>query len=368
MEAVAARLPDVSFWKGKRVLVTGHTGFKGAWLTQWLCDMGAKVCGLSLDPITSPDLWSELRNDLEGFDLREDIRGTSWQDKVDAFRPEIAFHLAAQPLVVTGWKEPKLTFDTNLGGMIQFLEWSNRSKTLVAGLIVTSDKVYKLDGSKVPRIETDELGGVDPYSASKAAAEMIAHSWPIDPEKRIATARSGNVIGGGDWAEDRLIPDLVRAWQSGQSFSPRNPSAIRPWQHVIEPLNGYILMAERLYTMDLPNRAYNFGPALRDQISVSEVINETQRILSGKMSLQVLVGPDASTYHESEFLLLDASLAKSELGWDSILDWRTAMRMTLDWYVAFAGGTAASELVRGDLKRYRDLIANLEIGGLSSNN
>lgn len=358
MEAIVVRLPNKSFWQDKRVLVTGHTGFKGAWLTEWLCDLGAKVCGLSLDPITSPDLWSELNNDLGGFDFREDIRGTDWQEKVDSFNPEIAFHLAAQPLVVTGWKDPKLTFETNLGGMIQFLEWVNGSKTLVAGVIVTSDKVYRLDGSKVPRIESDELGGSDPYSASKAAAELIAHSWPIDPNKRIATARSGNVIGGGDWAEDRLIPDLVRAWQSRKVFSPRNPNAIRPWQHVLEPLSGYLLMAESLYGSNLPSTAYNFGPALGDQISVGEVIDEVQVMLLGEAPLQVSKSRDVNTYGESEFLLLNADLAQRELGWRSVLAWRDAIRMTIDWYFAFSDGVDASELVHDDLEKYKKLVTN----------
>ncbi|CAB4335578.1 unannotated protein [freshwater metagenome] len=352
MEKIAVRFPDKNFWNNKRVLVTGHTGFKGAWLTQWLTQLGAKVCGVSLDPITDPDLWTEMNMDMQGFDFRVDIRSDAWQRRVDTFKPEIAFHLAAQPLVVTGWKDPKLTFDTNLGGMVQFLSWINTSSSLSAGVLVTSDKVYRLDGKKTARIESDPLGGADPYSASKAASELIAQTWPMNPDKKVATARSGNVIGGGDWAEDRLIPDLIRAWRSPEKFTARNPNSIRPWQHVLEPLSGYILMAEDLFQRKIKVDAINFGPIIKDQVSVSEVVKEVQNKLQPPNSLRIDESPQELKYEESEFLLLDSTLAESELGWRSVLNWKESIDMTLSWYSDFYNGIPALKLVQRDIELF----------------
>lgn len=351
------RLPNEEFWVGKRVLVTGHTGFKGAWLSQWLLDLGAIVCGLSLDPISTPNLWDELGNDLGDFDVRMDIRGNDWQKVIDKFEPEIAFHLAAQALVVTGWKDPSLTFETNVGGLIQFLEWANKSSSLRSSVIVTSDKVYKLDDTITPRRESDELGGADPYSASKAAAELVAHAWPVGENKAFATARSGNVIGGGDWAEDRLIPDLVRAWQSSAPFVSRNPKAIRPWQHVIEPLSGYLLMAEDLDGRRLQSTAYNFGPSLKDQITVEELVNQVRSHLPASQPLNLAETEEATKYEESKFLRLNSELATKELGWRSVLASQDAIELTIDWYLAFSQGAPAKDLVRKDLRFYKERVS-----------
>lgn len=262
-----SRQIDLNFWAGKKVLVTGHTGFKGSWLTFWLEKMGAVVCGVSLDPNTRPSLWDELKPHLKAHDFRGDIRGESWKEFVSKFRPEIVFHLAAQPLVVSGWEDPLLTYDTNVSGTANLLQELNQIESVKVILVVTTDKVYLLDGLKTSRDENSSLGGKDPYAVSKVCVELMVASWPVSENIRIATARSGNVIGGGDWARDRLIPDIVRAAFSDELLDVRLPHAIRPWQHVLEPLYGYLLMAESLFSGQTDLRKINFGPSSQNQVS-----------------------------------------------------------------------------------------------------
>jgi CDP-glucose 4,6-dehydratase len=339
-----------NFWNSKRVLVTGHTGFKGSWLTYWLKVKGAHVCGLSLDPTTSPSLWGELEIDLGEFDIREDIRGNKWAKKVIDFQPEIVLHLAAQPLVGTGWQHPLLTFDTNVSGTGNLLNELNQLQSVQTILVVTTDKVYKLDGQIITRKENDELGGSDPYSASKAAVELLVASWPMRNDISIATARSGNVIGGGDWSENRLIPDLIRAGLTSSSLEVRNPNAIRPWQHVIEPIYGYLLMAEAMHSRVATPVAMNFGPLVENQITVEEIITFSKEVFPSNYKLEQQLTP--GKYEESDYLLLDSELAKSQLGWEPLLSWKEAVSLSLDWYLDFQGGMTAKELVDRDILFY----------------
>lgn len=343
---------NTGFWAGKKVLVTGHTGFKGSWLTYWLKKSGAEVCGLSLDPITSPSLWDELEIDLNGFDIRADIRGVAWVEKVTDFKPEIVFHLAAQPLVVTGWKEPLLTFDTNVVGTGNLLNELNQIKSVKNILVVTTDKVYKLDEQIISHSEGDELGGKDPYAASKAAVELLVASWPIREDINIATARSGNVIGGGDWSEDRLIPDIIRAGLTHTQLEIRYPTAIRPWQHVIEPIYGYLLMAQAMHSKNCSAPAINFGPLTENQITVENIVAYCYQILPEEFQFEKVLTP--GKYLESEFLLLDSTFAKNELGWKPILSWTEAIQLSLNWYVEFQNGTPVGELIERDIDFYLD--------------
>jgi CDP-glucose 4,6-dehydratase len=338
------------FWTGKKVLVTGHTGFKGSWLTYWLKINGAVVCGLSLNPITSPALWDELKMDLNGFDIRADIRGVDWVEKVAEFRPEFVFHLAAQPLVVTGWKQPLLTFDTNVTGTANLLSELNLMDSVKNILVVTTDKVYKLDEQKINRKEDDELGGKDPYAASKAAVEFLVASWPIREDINIATARSGNVIGGGDWSEDRLIPDIIRAGLAKTQLEIRYPTAIRPWQHVIEPIFGYLLLAQAMHTKSCTAPAINFGPLIENQITVEDIVAYSSEVLPHEFQFNKALTP--GKYIESEFLLLDSALAKDELDWQPILSWTEAVQLSLNWYVDFQNGTPVGELIERDIDYY----------------
>ena len=346
-----ANFPNPNFWNNKKVLVTGHTGFKGSWLTTWLESMGAIVCGLGLDPDTSPSLWSRLQADSKTVDIRQNINSSIWQKIVQDFQPEIAFHLAAQPLVVTGWEDPELTFKTNVGGLVEFLSWADSSKSLEVAVVVTSDKVYRLDNSKIPRKEDDPLGGDDPYSASKACAELVLHSWPKNRSLKIASARSGNVVGGGDWARDRLIPDLIREKHENEKFVSRNPKAIRPWQHVIEPLFGYLELGNKLNTDPKKyGQAFNFGPNTSDALSVEEMVNKSIENW-GSGSYQPLI--DTNSPHEAGLLKLDISKALNDLNWKPVFNAQTAVERTISWYKSYYNGIDAIELMQADIEYYK---------------
>ena len=345
-----SRQIDLNFWAGKKVLVTGHTGFKGSWLTFWLEKMGATVCGVSLDPNTCPSLWDELKPHLKTNDFRGDIRGGSWKEFVANFRPEIVFHLAAQPLVVTGWEDPLLTYDTNVTGTANLLQELNQITSVKVVLIATTDKVYLLDGPKIPRDENSSLGGKDPYAVSKVCVELLVASWPLSEKIRIATARSGNVIGGGDWARDRLIPDIVRAALSNEILDVRLPHAIRPWQHVLEPLYGYLLMAESLFSGQKEIKKMNFGPSSQNQVSVQEIIDFSLSHLSQENSFSTSI--TSANYLESDYLMLNSEFARQELGWAPVLGWKESLALALDWYVGFKNGETAADLLTKDIEYF----------------
>ena len=344
-------LPAPEFWRGRRVLLTGHTGFKGAWLAAWLVDLGAEVCGLSLpEPPSRPSLWEQL--DLEiPVDIRADVAGSEWQDRASEFAPQTVLHLAAQSLVPQGYRDPATTFATNIQGTVRVLALAEALPTTPEVLVVTTDKVYDTH-QPTPFEETSFLGGADPYSASKAAAELVVQSWPRT-DLSVATARSGNVIGGGDWSADRLLPDLVRSWDAGREALLRRPDAVRPWQHVLEPLRGYLLLVEHLASADADIRALNFGPP-QESVTVAEVVEHAASVWAQATSAdlpswQTLPSPPI---HETHLLELDSRLAEERLGWRSELSWQEAVAQTVRWYAGVLGGASPADEVRAELAAY----------------
>lgn len=345
--------PDRDFWAGRRVLVTGHTGFKGSWLTCWLRGLGSEVHGISLtEPPSEPCLWDVLG--LEGVhETRADIASVGWQVEARAFDPEVVLHLAAQPLVSVGYQDPALTFRTNVQGTVAVLDVLSQLPSLLATVIVTTDKVYDAR-QPAPYPEGAFLGGKDPYSASKAAAELVAHSWPTT--SALGTARAGNVVGGGDWARDRLVPDLVRSWSAGREVELRMPDAIRPWQHVIEPLAGYLAYAEALAAGGGAPRALNFGPVSAQAVPVVDVVRyaaaEWRRLVpTARPTWRVA---QRSTLVETSVLTLDSTLAQETLGWTGRWSWRTAITRSLEWYAATASGDDARDVTERQVAAYVD--------------
>jgi CDP-glucose 4,6-dehydratase len=330
-------------YQGKRVLVTGHTGFKGSWLTWWLHRLGAKVHGYSLPSDTVPNHASQLPQHLSS-ELLGDIReAQQLHDYVQKVQPEIIFHLAAQPLVRRSYREPEETFSTNVIGTLHLLQAARSCESVDAFVCVTSDKVYENLESTDGYRESDRLGGSDPYSCSKACAELVASSfrnsyWNLNQYGKthhclLATVRAGNVIGGGDWSEDRLIPDAVRAVTSGAILTIRSPSSVRPWQHVLEPLSGYLQVGERLLKKDPTSAtAWNFGPSETDDVSVGEVIEAFAESWP-ELKYQIQIDPNAP--HETKFLKVLSNQAKERLHWQPVWGWRQAVQTTAQWYREF---------------------------------
>ena len=323
------------FWRGRRVLLTGHTGFKGAWLSLWLQRMGAQVFGFALQPVSSPNLF-ELANVAEGMEHRiGDIRDAkAVQAAVAEAKPEIVFHMAAQSLVRQSYADPLGTFSTNVIGTAHVLDACRDIASLRAVVVVTSDKCYANTGPARGYQEADPLGGDDPYSASKGAAELVAHSYRTsffasEGAPRVATARAGNVIGGGDWSADRLLSDFFQAAARRQPLRIRQPQAIRPWQFVLEPLRGYLMLAERLVGEGDAAQAWNFGPKAEDTRSVEWVIDQLRALWLEPVDVQIDRG---SHLKESAVLKLDCSKAETELGWHPSIGLQQALERTADWY------------------------------------
>jgi CDP-glucose 4,6-dehydratase len=324
-----------SFWAKRNVLITGHTGFKGAWLALWLQELGAQVCGFALEPPTSPSLF-EGANVAQGMtSMLGDVRDLSHVERVfRTHQPEVVFHLAAQPLVRQSYRTPVETFATNVLGTTHVLEAVRRTPSVGAVVVVTTDKCYENVGLRRGYCEEDPLGGHDPYSASKACAELAAsayyRSFLADRSIGVATARAGNVVGGGDWAADRILPDAVRSIQKKSVLRVRSPSAIRPWQHVLEPLAGYLLLAERLF--EEPARfsgPWNFGPDEASCVTVAELLDVFfENWGAGRWSL----ASHARQHHEAAILRLDASKARAELGWRPQFELSQAIELTAHWY------------------------------------
>ena len=343
-----------SFWSSKRVLVTGHTGFKGGWLALWLQRLGAEVAGISLPPNSSPNLF-ELAKVSEKMDSYfEDIRDTKAIFKIiQVEQPEIVFHLAAQPLVRASYREPIETFATNVMGTANVLNALREMHCAKVAVMVTTDKVYKNLGRSIPYGEEDILGGHDPYSASKAASEIVISSYRDAffhaQGIAVASARAGNVIGGGDWSEDRLIPDAVRAWQNGQVLAIRNPEAIRPWQHVLEPLDGYIKLAENLWEKPSLAAAYNFGPKTEEAASVRSVVELAMKAYGkGNVHYQEV----ASGPHESKWLALDIEKAKSLLEVYPRWGLNESVQRTMYWYQAYHKGVDPWKLCQNEIDEF----------------
>lgn len=342
------------FWRGKRVLLTGHTGFKGAWLTLWLNQLGARVSGISLPPITEPSLFSlaGIGRRCESFfcDItdREKLQGL-----IQHLRPEIVFHLAAQSLVRLSYREPITTFATNVMGTANLLDALRGLNTVRAAIMVTTDKVYQNNEWPWPYRETDALGGHDPYSASKAASEIVITSYRnaflAHQGAAIASARAGNVIGGGDWAEDRLIPDAVRCWQAGQTLMVRRPQSVRPWQHVLEPLVGYLTLAEQLWAKPEITGAYNFGPEPHESATVRDII---EIALSSYGEGHVEYGDGSEGPHEAGYLALDIAKARNVLGYRPKWSLTTAVQRTLAWYRRQQQGERADVLCEQEIAAF----------------
>jgi CDP-glucose 4,6-dehydratase len=330
-------------YRGKRVLVTGHTGFKGAWLSSWLIALGAEVSGLSLSPEASPNLFEALglgaRMQSRIVDIREPA---AVADAIAELQPEIVLHLAAQALVRRSYADPLATFATNVLGTAHVMQACLATDSVRAVVCVTTDKVYDNREWPWPYRENDQLGGLDPYSASKAAAELVAHVYqrnlaPKQARPLIATARGGNVVGGGDWSEDRIVPDIVRALSSGQPIALRNPKAVRPWQHVLELCEGYLELGARLAAGEAGiDEAWNFGPRSSNEVEVARLVEATLHVW-GRPDWPVTVG--SSPLHEAQLLRLDISKAVARLGWKPRLDIAQTLQWTAEWYQTFYAAT-----------------------------
>jgi CDP-glucose 4,6-dehydratase len=354
MEIMVMNKASLSFWQGKRVLVTGHTGFKGSWMALWLQRLGAEVTGLALLPNTQPSLFTlaNIDNNLRSYEC--DIRDAYKVSRtIQKTKPEIVFHLAAQSLVRASYRDPLATFATNVQGtanVLDSLRGLERTRVVIA---ITTDKVYRNIEQPYPYRETDHLGGHDPYSASKAAAELVVASYRdaflAEQGVAVATARAGNVIGGGDWAEDRLLPDAARAWSTGQSLYIRRPKAVRPWQHVLEPLSAYLRLAEQLYEDPKKSGAYNFGPHPHNAATVEDVIMlACQSFGRGEIEW----GNGCTGPHEANWLALETAKARAILGVEPCWDLKQSVACTMDWYRRQLAGESAQALCLENITAY----------------
>ena len=352
------RAIDPAFWNGRRVLITGHTGFKGGWLAIWLQRLGADVTGIALAPHTSPSLY-ELAGIGERISSRlQDLGdGPAVRQVLGDVQPEVVFHLAAQPLVRLSYREPIATLATNIMGTAHVLEAIRHTPSVRAAVIVTSDKCYAESGTSLPYQEGDRLGGDDPYSASKACVELVTASYQKsfcrEMQASIATVRAGNVIGGGDWSQDRLAPDAIRALSQHEKIHLRNPDAIRPWQHVMEPLSGYLMLAERLFTEGQQwASAWNFGPSANDELKVRQVAD---RIVQYWGDGGWAPMPETAAPHESAVLRLVSAKAREILKWRPVLTLDQAISLTVAWYRSVLAGENAFAITSEQIDQFQDL-------------
>ncbi|PIU61748.1 CDP-glucose 4,6-dehydratase [archaeon CG07_land_8_20_14_0_80_38_8] len=325
------------FYRNKVVLVSGHTGFKGSWLSLWLNKMGAKVIGYSIDSLGADTLFERANLADKIVDVRGDVNNFDELFKIfKQHNPEIVFHLAAQPIVRKSYDEPALTFMTNIMGTVNVLECIRKSDSVKSAVMITSDKCYKNKDDSKSYGESDELGGFDPYSASKACAEIVVSScrdsFFRNSGVNVASVRAGNVIGGGDWAEDRIVPDCMRALLNNEEIIVRNPESVRPWQHVLEPLNGYLLLGMKLFSSADFAGAWNFGPENDNIVTVKALV---EKILEKWSSGSWKHSGNGKGVHEMNFLCLNSMKAVSKLGWKPVLTLDETVSMIVEWYKNF---------------------------------
>jgi CDP-glucose 4,6-dehydratase len=354
----------VKTWQGRRVFLTGHTGFKGSWLALWLSRLGAQIRGYALGPGTEPNLFNLASVGTMVDDVRGDVRDHArLEASMAEFRPEVVFHLAAQPIVRRSYADPVGTYGTNVMGTVHLLEAIRKTPSVRAVVCVTTDKCYQNQAWIWPYRETDPLGGYDPYGSSKACAEIVSAAYRSSffPSERLhehhvalATARAGNVIGGGDWSEDRIIPDLVRGFSSGRPVLIRRPNAIRPWQHVLDPLHGYLMLAHELLAQSARfASSYNFGPSAEDVWPVERIATKLVRMWGNGASW---IRDPVPSVHEDQVLRLDASKARVELGWQPRLQIEAALEWTMAWYRAWGQGANMAEFTEKQIAKYEELL------------
>lgn len=342
------------FWQGKRVFITGHTGFKGSWLSLWLQQMGAKLTGYSLAPSANPNLF-EVANVANGMtSIIGDIRDLdSLQKAITISQPEIVLHLAAQALVGEGYRDPLGTFSTNVQGTANLLDAVRNTPSVKAVVVVTSDKCYENREWPWPYRENETLGGHDPYSSSKACAELVTaayrQSFLAQAGIAIATARAGNVFGGGDWSANRLIPDLLAAFSENKTAQLRRPNSVRPWQHVLEPLAGYLLLSEHLCSNSAPNSAWNFGPGEQDCLPAGRIADQLAKHWGANAAWQT---NEQSFPHEAGLLRLDSSLARQQLGWQQRWSLNAALANTVIWHKNWLDKINMREYTLVQIKKY----------------
>jgi CDP-glucose 4,6-dehydratase len=349
-------------FKDRKVFITGHTGFKGSWLLKLLDIAGADILGYSLEPKTNPSLFKSIEGKLNLKSIIGDINDFNNLNKeINKFQPEFIFHLAAQPLVRHSYKETLETFQTNVMGTANVLESCKSLKNKCVIICVTTDKVYQNNEWEYPYRESDILGGNDPYSASKAAAELVIQSYRksffLNENVQIASVRAGNVIGGGDWSQDRLIPDILRSINNGQKVKLRNPNAVRPWQHVLDPLFGYLKLAQAMFqSIGKFNVSWNFGPEAHEARTVGQVTDAIFKLF--KIRVGYLVD-NFNHPHEAGLLKLDISKAKSELEWAPVWNTEQAIYQTAHWYAHYYRGAEANELMEKNIQDFINKPPNL---------
>ncbi len=351
-------MADLEFYRGKKVFVTGHTGFKGSWLSAWLHALGAHVQGYALPPTDYQTLYRDIWPNLPFKSTWGDVRDRQLlQRELLDFQPDVIFHMAAQPLVRYSYQQPLETFEVNVMGTANVLEPLQQLAKPCAVVVITTDKVYENYEWDYPYREVDRLGGHDPYSTSKAAAELVVSSFRNSffslPNRvaniRLATARAGNVIGGGDYSPDRLVPDIVKAFAKGETVVIRNPQSVRPWQHVLEPLSGYLQLGSQLHRAGF-DQAWNFGPPAEDTLTVQELVElALQHWRGGRYEVARSEGQP----HEAKLLKLDSSRAIEQLGWKPKWNAAQAVEATLNWYKQYQAGAKAFELLHHDIQSYQ---------------